>query len=242
MALFGEKYGDRVRVISIGDWARELCGGTHARRSGQLGMIQLLAEGSIGTGVRRLEALVGVDAYAYAAREHVLIHQLTEALKVRPEDLPDRVAAIVAQLREAQRELERLRADQVLAAAADLAKNAAEVFGVTVVTHDAGTASTDDLRALALDVRGRIRADRPAVVAVAGVSGTRPVLVVVTNDEARRWGVRAGDLAREASGVLGGGGGGKDDVAQGGGTDAGKVPDALRAVEHTVGRLVTRES
>ncbi len=242
MALFGEKYGDRVRVISIGDWARELCGGTHARRSGQLGMIQLLTEGSIGTGVRRVEALVGVDAYAYAAREHVLVHQLTEVLKVRPEELPERVAALVSQLREVQRELERLRADQVLAAAADLAKNAADVFGVTVVTHDAGTASADDLRALALDVRGRIPADRPAVVAVAGVSGARPVLVVVTNDEARRWRVRAGELARDASAVLGGGGGGKDDVAQGGGTDPAKVPDALRAVEHTVGRLVTRDS
>jgi alanyl-tRNA synthetase len=242
MALFGEKYGDRVRVISIGDWARELCGGTHARRSGQLGMIQLLTEGSIGTGVRRVEALVGVDAYAYAAREHILVHQLTETLKVRPEELPGRVEGLVTQLREVQRELERLRADQVLAAAADLAKEAAEVFGVVVVTHDAGTASADDLRALALDVRGRIPADRPAVVAVAGVSGARPVLVVVTNDEARRWGVRAGELARDASSVLGGGGGGKDDVAQGGGTDPAKVPDALRAVEHSVGRLVTRDT
>jgi alanyl-tRNA synthetase len=242
MALFGEKYGDRVRVISIGDWARELCGGTHARRSGQLGMIQLLTEGSIGTGVRRVEALVGVDAYAYAAREHILVHQLTETLKVRPEELPGRVEGLVTQLREVQRELERLRADQVLAAAADLAKEAAEVFGVVVVTLDAGTASADVLRALALDVRGRIPADRPAVVAVAGVSGARPVLVVVTNDEARRWGVRAGELARDASTVLGGGGGGKDDVAQGGGTDPAKVPDALRAVEHSVGRLVTRDT
>ena len=242
MALFGEKYGERVRVISVGDWARELCGGTHARRSGQLGMIQLLTEGSIGAGIRRVEALVGIDAYRYAAREHILVHQLTEALKVRPEELPERVATLVAQLREVQRELDRLRADQVLAVAADLAKNAADVFGVTVVTHDAGTASADDLRALALDVRGRMPADQPAVVAVAGVSGARPVLVVVTNDEARRWGVRAGELARDASAVLGGGGGGKDDVAQGGGTDPARVPDALRQVEHTVGRLVTRET
>ena len=97
MALFGEKYGDEVRVVSVGDWARELCGGTHAGRSGQLGVIKLLGESSIGSGVRRVEALVGGDAYRFLAREHVLVAQLSEALKVRPEELPERVNDIVEQ-------------------------------------------------------------------------------------------------------------------------------------------------
>jgi len=238
MALFGEKYGDQVRVISVGDWARELCGGTHAQRSGQVGMVQLLGEGSIGSGVRRVEALVGTDAYQFAAREHVLVSKLTEALKVRPEELPERVESIVAQLRDAQRELDKLRAAQVLAAAGDLAQRSSDVFGVAVVTHDAGAAAAEDVRALALDVRGRITG-RPAVVAVAGVSKERPVVVVATNDEARKWGVRAGELVREAAGVLGGGGGGKDDVAQGGGTDPARIGDALRRIEHAVGERVT---
>ncbi len=110
MALFGEKYADQVRVISVGDWARELCGGTHARRSGQLGIVRLLGEGSIGSGVRRVEALVGADAYAWSAREHVLVSQLTDALKVRPEELPARVAALVSQLRDAQKEIDATRA------------------------------------------------------------------------------------------------------------------------------------
>ena len=109
MALFGEKYGDRVRVVSVGDWARELCGGTHARRSGQLGLVKILGEASIGAGVRRVEALVGVDAYQFLAREHLLVAQLTEALKVPREELPDRVAALTARLREAEKDLERLR-------------------------------------------------------------------------------------------------------------------------------------
>jgi alanyl-tRNA synthetase len=201
-------------------------------------MVQLLGEGSIGSGVRRVEALVGADAYQFAAREHVLVSKLTEALKVRPEELPERVESIVAQLRDAQRELDKLRAAQVLAAAGDLAQRSSDVFGVAVVTHDAGTAAAEDVRALALDVRGRIT-DRPAVVAVAGIAKERPVVVVATNDEARKWGVRAGELVREAAGVLGGGGGGKDDVAQGGGTDPTRIGDALRRIEHAVGERVT---
>ncbi len=239
MALFGEKYGDRVRVVSIGDWSRELCGGTHTQRSGQLGMVKLLGEGSIGSGVRRVEALVGADAYAFSATEHVLVSQLSDSLKVRPEELPTRVAGLVAQLKDAQKEIDRFRAEQVLAAAARLAGAAVDTYGVNVVTHDAGPANAEDLRSLALDVRGRLAPQRPAVVAVAGAAKERPMVVVAINDEARRWGLRAGELAKEASGVLGGGGGGKDDVAQGGGTDLTKVGEALRRVEAAVAARVT---
>ncbi|HEX8496717.1 MAG TPA: alanine--tRNA ligase, partial [Actinomycetales bacterium] len=133
MALFGEKYGDQVRVVSVGDWARELCGGTHAQRSGQLGLVTLLGEASIGSGVRRVEALVGADAYGFLAREHALVGQLTEALKVRPEELPDRVGSILARLREAEKELEQVRQAQVLAAGGQLAHSAHDVFGVRFV-------------------------------------------------------------------------------------------------------------
>ncbi len=175
MALFGEKYGDQVRVVSVGDWARELCGGTHALRSGQLGVVKILGESSIGAGVRRVEALVGVDAFQFLAREHTLVAQLTEALKVRPEELPDRVEAITARLREAEKELVALRSGQVLAAAGELAAAPKDVFGVGVVAHRApdGT-SADDLRRLVLEVRGRIPADRPAAVAGVAVANGRP--------------------------------------------------------------------
>jgi alanyl-tRNA synthetase len=240
MALFGEKYGDEVRVVSVGDWARELCGGTHAQRSGQLGLVKILGEASIGAGVRRVEALVGTDAYQFLAREHALVAQLTEALKVRPEELPERVASLTARLREVEKDLENLRSTQVLAAAGELAADPVDVFGVGVVTHRApdGT-NADDLRRLVLDVRGRMPAGRPAVVAMVSVANDRPVVVVAVNDQGQEWGVKAGELVRVAAGVLGGGGGGKDDVAQGGGTDASKVDEALRQVEHTVGQRVT---
>jgi alanyl-tRNA synthetase len=240
MALFGEKYGDEVRVVSVGDWARELCGGTHARRSGQLGLVKILGESSIGAGVRRVEALVGVDAYRFLAREHALVAQLTEALKVRPEELPDRIGALTAKLREVEKDLASVRSQQVLAAAGTLAASPTDVFGVGVVTHQApdGT-SADDLRRLVLDVRGRIPAERPAAVAGVTVANGRPVLVVAVNEKGREWGVKAGELVRVAAAVLGGGGGGKDDVAQGGGSDPSKVDEALRQVEHAVGQRVT---
>ena len=239
MALFGEKYGDRVRVISVGEWARELCGGTHARRSGQLGLVKLLGEGSIGSGVRRVEALVGADAYHFSAREHVLVSKLTDVLKVRSEDLPERISGLLGQLRDAQKEIDRFRSAQVLAVAAGLADKPRDVFGVAVVTYNAGEAGADELRALALDVRGRMPADRPAVVAVAGVTKERPLVVIATNEEAQRWRVSAGELVRAAAKVLGGGGGGKPDVAQGGGTDPTKIAEALMRVEHAVGERVT---
>jgi alanyl-tRNA synthetase len=243
MALFGEKYGDEVRVVSVGDWARELCGGTHAQRSGQLGLVKLLGESSIGAGVRRVEALVGSDAYDFLAREHALVGQLTEALKVRREELPERVASIVGRLRDAEKEIEAFRTQQVLSDAAGLVDGAKDVFGVRVVTRNAGDGvGADDLRTLALDVRGRLGDATPTVVALAGVNGERPALVVATNEEARRWGVKAKDLVRIGAGVMGGGGGGKDDIAQGGGTDPAKVDEALAQLEHAVGEAVTRSS
>jgi alanyl-tRNA synthetase len=240
MALFGEKYGEAVRVVSVGDWARELCGGTHAQRSGQLGLVKLLGEASIGSGVRRVEALVGTDAYDFLAREHAVVGQLTEALKVRSEELPERVASILGKLKDAEREISAMRRQHVLAASTSLAAGARDVFGVSFVGHDAGDdVGADDLRGLALDVRSRLGNDRPSVVVVAGGAKDRPVVIIATNEAARQWGVKAGELVKVAARALGGGGGGKDDVAQGGGTDATKVGEAMAKVEHAVGERVT---
>ena len=240
MALFGEKYGDAVRVVSVGDWARELCGGTHAQRSGQLGLVKLLGEASIGSGVRRVEALVGTDAYDFLAREHAIVGALTETLKVPSEELPERIASILSKLKEAEHEINTVRMQQVLAASSSLVAGGRDVFGVSFVSHDAGNGvGADDLRGLALDVRSRLGNDRPSVVAVAGVAKDRPVVIIATNDAARQWGLRAGELVKVAAQTLGGGGGGKDDVAQGGGIDASKVREALAKVEHAVGERVT---
>ena len=232
MALFGEKYGSAVRVVSVGDWASELCGGTHTPRTSQLGVVKLLGEASIGSGVRRVEALVGADAYSFLAREHAIVGQLTEALKARPEELPERISGILAKLRDAEREIAAARQQQALAVAPGLVDSARDVGPVRLVTHDAGEGiAPDDLRTLVLDVRGRLGDARASVVAMTGSVNAKPVVIVATNASAREAGVKAGALVRLAAQVLGGGGGGKDDLAQGGGVNAAAMGAALGAVE-----------
>jgi alanyl-tRNA synthetase len=244
IALFGEKYGDEVRVVEVGDYSRELCGGTHVAHSGQLGLIKILGESSIGTGVRRVEALVGTDAFRYLARESVLVSQLSEQLKARREELPERVAALVGRVRDAERDLERLRSAQILGAAGNLARDAEDVGRVAFVAHQVPDGTTaDGIRKLALDIRGRLPEQRPAVVVIAGVPADRPAVVVAVNEAGRALGLAAGALVRAAAGALGGGGGGRDDVAQGGGAPQGERSgqaiaeafDAVRAVVRDMG-------
>jgi len=241
LALFGETYDEQVRVVEIGGpWSRELCGGTHVKHSSQIGALSVIGESSIGSGVRRLEAYVGLDALRFLSRERALVAELTELLKVQPDRLRERVESIVTRLRETERELDRLRATQALSRSAELAASPTDVYGVAFVGHRAPDGTTvEDLRALVLDVRKRIPAQRPAVVAGLSVAHGRPVVITAVNELGQQWGLSAGDLVRVAAGVLGGGGGGKADIAQGGGKDPARADDALRAIEHQVGQRVT---
>jgi len=240
MALFGEKYGAEVRVVEVGEYARELCGGTHAQRCGQLVVVKLLSESSIGAGVRRVEALVGLDAFRFLAREHVLVSQLAETFKVPAEQVPDRVHAVVSRLRDAEKELEKLRADAVLSGAAELVAAARDVHGVAVVATEAPQGlSGGDLRKLAVDVRGRIDPARPAVVVLAGSAAGRASAVVAVNPMARQRGLSAQQLLRAISPAIDGKGGGSDDLAQGGGSNAAGIPAALRLVDERVAASIT---
>ena len=233
MALFGEKYGDVVRVVSVGDWARELCGGTHVSRSGQLGVVKLLGESSIGAGVRRVEALVGVDAYKFLAREHILLNSLTELIKgSRTEELPERISDMLNKMKEIEKELAAVRSAQALSQVGDLAKAATKINGHTFIGSVMSDGiSGDDLRKIAIDLRSQ---SANSVVALLSNNDGRPVLVVAVSDESRAAGVKAGALVKIGSTVLGGGGGGKDDFAQGGGTDAGKSLDAIAAISQSL--------
>ncbi len=233
MALFGEKYGDVVRVVSVGDWARELCGGTHVSRSGQLGVIKLLSESSIGAGVRRVEALVGVDAYKFLAREHILLNSLTELIKgARTEELPERISDLLNKMKEIEKELATVRSAQALSQVGDLAKSAQIINGISFISAVmADGVSGDDLRKIAIDLRAR---ESNSVVALISANDGKPVLVVATSETARTSGIKAGALVKIGSTVLGGGGGGKDDFAQGGGTDASKSLEALTAISNAL--------
>ncbi|KAB1107992.1 alanine--tRNA ligase [Micromonospora aurantiaca] len=232
MALFGEKYGERVRVVEVGDYARELCGGTHVARSAQLGLVKILSEASVGSGVRRIEALVGMDAFGFLAREHLLVSRLAELFRVPGEQVADRVEQTVTQLRDAEKELEKLRAQLVLGGAGALAAQAKDVRGVAYVGTEAPEgAAANDVRTLAQEIRGRIDAARPAVVAVAARANGKASLVVAVNQAARGRNLSAKDLVKAA---FSGRGGGSDDLAQGGGLPATEAPNLLVTVERAV--------
>ena len=229
MALFGEKYGDQVRVVSVGDWARELCGGTHVERSGQLGLIKLLSESSVGAGVRRVEALVGVDAYKFLAREHILLNSLTEIIKgARTEELPERISDLLVKIKDIEKELAAVRSTQAMGQIGALADSAQIIHGTSVVTAVLPDGITgDDLRKIALDLKARAV---QSVVALISANEGKPVLVVAVSDAAKATGLKAGALVKIGSTILGGGGGGKDDFAQGGGTDSSQSQNALQAI------------
>ena len=233
MALFGEKYGDQVRVVSVGDWARELCGGTHVERSGQLGVVKLLSESSVGAGVRRVEALVGVDAYKFLAREHILLNSLTEIVKgSKTEELPERISDLLNRVKEIEKELAQVRSVQAMGEISTLAKSAKDINGISTVTAVlANGVVGDDLRKIALDLRNLAE---KSVIALISANDGKPVLVVAVSEAARSLGIKAGTLVKAGSTVLGGGGGGKDDFAQGGGSDASKSEEALAAISKLI--------
>ena len=233
MALFGEKYGDQVRVVSVGDWARELCGGTHVSASGQLGLIKLLSESSVGAGVRRVEALVGVDAYKYLAREHLLLNSLTEIVKgARAEELPERISDLLNKIKEIEKELVTVRSAQAMSQVGSLAEKAVVVNGISVIATALGNGiAADDLRKIATDLKNR---SANSVVALVSVVEGKAVLVAAVSDGAKSAGVKAGALVKIGSTILGGGGGGKDDFAQGGGTNLDQISVALSAITDAI--------
>jgi alanyl-tRNA synthetase len=235
MALFGEKYGETVRVVSVGEWAHELCGGTHAQRSGQLGIVKILSEQSVGAGTRRVEALVGGDAYRFLAREHALVSSLTSILKGRPEELPEKVDALLTRLKDAEREIDRVRKQALASSAGDFAANGVEHGDVVVATFRAqDDLSGNDLREVALRARSALKPGRPSVVVGASVTGEKVALIALTNDESRAKGLSAKDALTAALSLVDGRGGGKDDVAQGAGSKPTELEAAFAAVNSYV--------
>ncbi len=231
MALFGEKYGTTVRMVDIGGpWSRELCGGTHVSRSSEIGLVNLVGESSVGASNRRVEALVGLDAFRDLAAERAIVSQLTSTLKTPRDQLATRIAELSANLKAAEKKIAAFEARAMADRAPALAQKAADAGGISLVAESIGAAgSGDDVRTLALQVRDRL-GTAPGAVALGAVVNDRPVVIVATNEPGRAAGAKAGALAKLAAGVLGGGGGGRDDVAQGGGADASQLPAALTAI------------
>ena len=233
IALFGEKYGDVVRVVEIGDYSIELCGGTHVHHTGQVALLRLLSEAGIGSGVRRLEALVGPDALEHVNLERRLLEEITEAIGGGdPSQAPERVRQAMARIKQLESELGKIRRAEQTAEVDDLLRRASPVGGASLIAESRAGREAGELRELALKVRGRLAEPGAVVLASAG-SGRATLVAALTKDLPGR-GVTAGALLEPAARALGGSAGGKPDVAMGGGPRTDAVQDALALVR---GRL-----
>ncbi|OBH17757.1 alanine--tRNA ligase [Mycobacterium sp. E1715] len=239
MAMFGEAYPDEVRVVEIGGpFSLELCGGTHVHNSAQIGPVTILGESSVGSGVRRVEAYVGLDSFRHLAKERALMAGLASSLKVPSDEVPARVAGLVERLKAAEKELERARLASARAAATNAAAGAERIGNVRVVAQRMSAGMTaGDLRSLVGDIRGKLGSD-PAVVALIseGEGGSVPY-AVAANPAAQDLGLRANDLIKQLAATVDGRGGGKPDLAQGSGKDPSRIDAALEAVRSEIARV-----
>jgi alanyl-tRNA synthetase len=242
MALFGESYPDEVRVVEIGGpFSIELCGGTHVHNSAQIGPVTILGESSIGSGIRRVEAYVGLESFRHLAKERALMAGLASSLKVPSEEVPARVANLVDRLKAAEKELERARLAGARSAATNAAAGAEHIGNVRVVAQRMSSGMTAaDLRSLVGDIRGKLGSD-PAVVALiassSGGDGSTVPYAVAANPAAQDLGIRANDLVKQLAAAVDGRGGGKADLAQGSGKNPTGIDAALEAVRSEIAAI-----
>ena len=235
MALFGESYGDTVRVVEIGGpFSIELCGGTHVDHASQIGPVAVLGESSVGSGARRIEAYSGMDSFKYLSKEAALASGLAAELKAPTEELPDRIAQLSERLRAAEKEIANLHRQQLLASTANLADEA-QTVGVhrVVAKHLPEGINTGDLRTIANDLRGKLQAEDAVIVLLSQVDG-KVSLAAAATQQAVQSGVKAGDLVKLIGQYVDGKGGGKPDLAQGTGANPAGIEDALRAVRESL--------
>jgi len=235
VALFGETYDESVRVVQIGGpWSRELCGGTHVSRSAQIGLVSITNESSVGSGSRRLEALVGLEALHSLTQERVLLHKIAEQLKSAPASAGLKLEALLLEVKDMQRQLSAVQSQKLAGLVPELLKSVTSAGKYKVLAREIeNVTSSDALRDLTVKLRDEFSSE-PGVVALAAVVDGKPVVIVAANKDAQDLGAKAGDLVRLASQILGGGGGGKADMAQGGGSDASKIADALQAITESL--------
>jgi len=230
MALFGEKYGDRVTVVRIGDFSTELCGGTHLDHTGQIGFFKVTTEGAVASGVRRIEAVAGTAAVEAVARQERVLREIGDILKIPPADAPQRLRKLLDEQRALEKQLQELEARLARSRADELVAGAAQVEGIAVVTARLDGLDADGLRAVVDRVRERLGS---GVVVVAGVAGGKVTLVSgVTRDLAGK--VHAGKLMQEVARAVGGTGGGRPDLAQGGARDDSRLGELAPTVRRYV--------
>ncbi len=228
MALFGEKYGDEVRVVQVGDYSLELCGGCHVRNTAEIGLFKIVSESGIGSGVRRIEAVTGRGAYLYMEQQLQLLKESAGLLKSGIADVPKRVEGLLQQLKEVGRENESLRGKLSSVEAGSLTDQVKTVGGVTLLAAQVNASDMDSLRTIVDQTKAKLGS---AVIVLGAVSEDKVNLVAAVTPDLIAKGHHAGKLIKEAAAICGGGGGGRPDMAQAGGKDPSRLKEALQAVE-----------
>jgi alanyl-tRNA synthetase len=237
MALFGEKYGDRVRVVEVGEFSMELCGGTHARAAGDIGLFRILSEGGIAAGVRRIEAVTGDTALAQVHEQQQTLHQIGQLLKTDSANLEQRLHKLLEQQRQLEKELEQLQAKANANLGGDLMSQLQEVAGIKLLAVRVDGCDGKQLRELSDQLRDKIQSG--VLVLVGDFEGTVPLLVAITKDLTTR--VAAGSLIKPLAELVGGRGGGRPDMAQAGGKNPGQIDKLLAAAPERLKELLIQK-
>lgn len=235
-ALFGEKYSDRVRVVSIGNFSKELCGGTHLKYSTQIGSLRILSETGIAAGVRRIEAVTGTAAYDYAVKENNILLNLSDQLKTNPDKILDRIEQLQDKQKELEKEMSAFKSKQAANIADELLKQVETIGEIKVTFSKLQNAESDQLRQTGDQMRDYFQ-DEPYMIVLASENKNKVIWLIMANKEAINHGVHAGNLIREAAKITGGGGGGRPDMAQAGGKDAQKIEQAFASIRDKVKEL-----
>jgi len=239
-ALFGEKYGDVVRVVQLGDYSMELCGGTHLEAVGQIGLLKITSEGSIAAGVRRIEALTGEAAYLYEREMDEQLLSIADLLRVKPTEVADRVESLLQQNRELEREMARIRQEKATSQAGNLLDQAETVDGVKVLATSVENIDRNGLRSMLDDLKAKMGSG--VVVLGAIIDGKAAFIAGITDDLIKEKGLKAGDVIREVAKIAGGSGGGRPDMAQAGGKDLSRIPEAMAAATKIVAAQLSASS
>lgn len=231
MMLFGEKYGDIVRVVKAGDFSTEFCGGTHVANSGELGLFKIVSESSVAAGVRRITALTGMNLLAYLNHNEAMVKLVAAAFKTSDNEINERASAIITELKDKDKEIQKLNAELTKLKSADMFSKPVMIDGLELYTAKVDGTTPDALRSMGDDLKAK---SDNVVAVIAGVNGEKANLVAVCGKNAIAKGVKAGDLVREIAKLAGGGGGGRPDSAMAGAKDLSKLDSAVAAVEETV--------
>ena len=235
MMLFGEKYGDVVRVVKADDFSIEFCGGTHVSNSGELGLFKIVSESSVASGIRRITALTGTNLLSYLNDNESTVKTVASILKTSDNEVEDRVNAIVAENKDKDKEIQKLNAEMTKLKSADMFSKPVDIDGLELYTAKVEGTTPDALRSMGDDLKSK---SDNVVAVIAGINEDKANLVAVCGKNAIAKGVKAGDLVREIAKLAGGGGGGRPDSAMAGAKDLSKLDDAMSAVENTVKSLI----